>query len=206
MKFSLKRRRERIRMDFNLAVMPSHRNSKNIYGEGYRAVQRLCGLFLTLILVVGCSAPSERFFASNSGDLTVLIDGFRNTDGEAIVSLFSRRSGFPDDMGKAFRNRRVKIVAGQARAEFSGVPYGEYALSVLHDEDGDRQMKKGWLGSPREGFGFSGHPAYKFGAPAFDDAAILLVSATAEITVEMRYDTPRQENRDRLRSVQEGKP
>ena len=45
---------------------------------------------------------------------------------------------------------------------------GIYGLSLLDDEDSDRQMKYGMLGIPREGFGFSGYYHTGFTKPGFD--------------------------------------
>jgi len=62
------------------------------------------------------------------------------------------------------------------------------------------------LGQPREGFGFSGRPEYNFGPPAFDDTAFLLVSATRQIVVWVRYETERQNKQNNRRADQNGKP
>lgn len=133
------------------------------------------------------------------------MEGFRNDRGEAIVSLFTAAGGFPDDMGKAWQNLRLKIESGRSSSLFKGVPYGEYALCVLHDEDGDSQMRSSWLGQPLEGFGFSGRPEYKFGPPGFADASFLLLSENRELMVEMRYDTVRKEKQGERRASQDGK-
>lgn len=156
-------------------------------------------------MITGCAVNDIRTFPQQTGELSVEMKGFRNDDGEAMVSLFSADKGFPDDTEKAWQNRWVKIESGRAQTRFTDVPYGRYALSVLHDEDADGQMKTRWLGQPLEGFGFSGRPEYNFGPPAFADAAFLLVSATREIVVWMRYDTGRKTKQGERRSTQDGK-
>ena len=157
-------------------------------------------------MLTGCAVQEGRTFLLERGALSAEIAGFRNNKGEAIVSLFSVDGGFPKDMERAWQNQRLKIESGRAHALFTDVPYGEYALSVLHDENGDKQMKSSWLGQPREGFGFSGRPRYNFGPPTFSDAAFLLVSTNREIVIWMKYETERKKTQGKRRTAQDGKP
>ncbi len=193
---------------FKLARVRGFLNSKDIkffcWSCCYVVMLLLC-LFAGLTLITGCAVKGERTYAQKTGELSVIIDGFHNDEGKAILSLFAQEDGFPDDMDKAWQNLQVKIESGRAQALFAEVPYGEYALSILHDEDGDKRMQSGWLGQPREGFGFSGRPDYNFGPPAFSDAAFLLISSTREIVARMRYDTVRQKKQIKQRTVQDGK-
>jgi len=193
---------------FNLTSIPGSHNNKDIkfFCRSCRkvAISLLC-LFTGLVLVTGCAAKSERTFAQKRGELSVVIDGFRNDEGEAIISLFMQKDGFPDDMEKAWQSLEVDIESGRAQALFPDLPYGEYALSLLHDEDGDKQMKSSWLGKPREGFGFSGRPDYNFGPPDFADSSFLLVSDDREIMVRVKYDTMRQKRQNEGRAAQNGK-
>jgi uncharacterized protein (DUF2141 family) len=158
-----------------------------------------------LLLISGCAAKSDRTFAQETGELSVVIDGFHNDKGEAILSLFAQKDGFPKDMEKAWQTLQLNIESGRAHGIFTDVPYGEYALSILHDEDGDKQMQKDWLGKPREGFGFSGQPDYNFGPPGFSDAAFLLVSSSREVVIWIKYDTMRQKKQLERRTLQDGK-
>jgi uncharacterized protein (DUF2141 family) len=164
----------------------------------------LCWL-VVLALLVGCATKSSQTFAPKTSALSVQVEAFRNDKGEAIVSLFSVNGGFPDDMERAWKTLRLKIDSGRIHALFTDVPHGEYALCVLHDEDGDSQMRRSWLGQPLEGFGFSGRPEYSFGPPDFAGAAFLMISEAREIVVRMRYDTVRKEKQNERRTGQGGK-
>ena len=155
---------------------------------------------------MGCAEQAVRSFPQKNGELSVDIEGFRSDEGKAIISLYAAGGGFPDGIERAWQTQSVIIESGHVHVLFTGVPYGEYALSALHDEDGDGQMKKSWLGQPLEGFGFSGRPEYNFGPPAFADTSFLLLSATREIEVWMRYDTLRKNKQAERRTAQDGKP
>lgn len=163
----------------------------------------LCAGFF---LFAGCAKKIESVYPQATSTLTVEIKGFRSDKGEALVSLFSSEDGFPDDMQKAWQNLHVSIKAGRAEAEFPVLPYGLYALVVLHDEDLDGKMERSLFGLPREGFGFSGRPEYNFGPPDFDDTTFLLAAKSRQIVVWMRYETDRQNKQNKRRAGQNSKP
>ena len=161
-----------------------------------RLITTLCLLCMT----VACtSTPKPQPFAAGEGDLTVELLGFRNQQGQVIASLFASAAGFPDRMDKALQNRIVTLDADRVEMVFQNLPYGAYALSILHDENRDRRMETSWLGQPQEGFGFSGQPDYTFGPPDFAAARILLLSPERRLTIQLRYETSRREKQEQRR-------
>jgi len=60
---------------------------------------------------------------------------------------------------------------GGARFEFSGLAAGNYAVSVVYDEDGNGKLNTGFLGIPSEPVGFSNNAKATFGPPSFDKAS-----------------------------------
>lgn len=195
-------------MLFNLYTLTIYKDFHNrkVLKCPSRSTLILLSFWLSLCLVAGCVEKAALTFPQQAGALSVEMAGFRNDDGEALVSLFSSKEGFPDNMGKAWQNLHVQIKNGRALAVFADLPYGDYGLAVLHDEDMDGQMESSWLGQPLEGFGFSGRPEYNFGPPAFDETVFLLASATRQVVVWMRYETERQNKQNQRRADQNGKP
>jgi len=162
-------------------------------------------LALTLA-VAGCVPASPPPLAAGTGTLVVALEGFHNDQGTAIVSLFAGPHGFPDEVSASAVTLKAEIHEGQALAIFPGLPYGEYAISVLHDEDGDGKMATGLLGGPREGFGFSGFPDYRFGPPDYATVSFLLVEPQREIIIGMRYETARRQHQEQGRSTESRRP
>lgn len=120
--------------------------------------------------------------------LTVEMTGFRHDRGDALVGLYLGPGGFPDDGGRAVSRVAVTIRDRRATAVFEKAPAGRVAVAVLHDEDGDKKMKTGLFGRPKEGYGVSRDAAARFGPPGFDDAAFDLAAGEEKtIRIKIRY-------------------
>jgi uncharacterized protein (DUF2141 family) len=131
-------------------------------------------LFLVL-LSASCSTtprvPSESVEPTTAGlgTLVVEIAGLRTAAGKASVSLFDGVEGFPQDTTAVFKSATVQLTHREDVAvRFENLGYGDYAIAVLHDENGNGVMDTGFLGIPSEGFGFSNNPRPGFGAPSFE--------------------------------------
>ena len=71
------------------------------------------------------------------------------------------------------------------KASFKNIPYGIYAISVLHDENMSNKMDIGFFG-PKEGYAFSYDPN-GFGIPDFDECKFSLNKSTKIIDLDMKY-------------------
>lgn len=157
-----------------------------------RSVIRL-SVFLVLALSA-CSTARQSASdlvepaATGSGSLVVEIEGLRNTEGAIHLSLFRAAEGFPDDTASVFRSATLALVDNADPVlRFEALDYGTYALSILHDENGNGKMDTGILGVPLEGFGFSNNPRIGFGAPSFDSCSFGFGGPEVRLRVTMRY-------------------
>lgn len=136
------------------------------------------GLFLSLFLSQVPQAHSA----------TVSIEGFRNKDGFAAVSVFHEREqrAFPQDASKAYKTFYIPIPQGKKiTIPLENMPAGKYAIALLHDEDGNKKLNT-VLGYPREGFGFSNNPRVLIGAPDFSKCAVEL-NDDSVVTIKLKY-------------------
>lgn len=117
----------------------------------------------------------------------VHITGMEHQKGKLALALHAPDGGFPKSYEKATVSRAVPIDGERVTVVFEGVPFGRYALAILHDEDGDLTMDTNFIGMPSEGVGMSNNPRPRFRMPRFDEAAFELKSAVHELTVEMVY-------------------
>lgn len=122
-----------------------------------------------------------------SGCITVFIRELKKPEGTLGVLLYSSKKGFPDKPDLAVA-RRIKAISSTAHeVSFENIPFGTYAVSVLHDENSNGKMDKTFIGIPKEGFGVSNNPKIKTGPPSFSEALFTLDHKQADVMVTMKY-------------------
>ncbi|CAN5243242.1 DUF2141 domain-containing protein [soil metagenome] len=118
--------------------------------------------------------------------LTISFAGLRSAKGLMRICLTRNPHFFPgcDKDPHAFK---ASVAAGpSAQLRIPGITSGDYALSVLHDENANARADM-LLGIPREGVGFSENPRLRFSAPKFDAARFHMGSADVTKMIRIRY-------------------
>lgn len=131
------------------------------------------------------ASPVAAAVNADAGAVAIAITGLRNARGTIRICLTRSRSHFPDCTRDPAALSRT-ISADTAVAEFDGLPPGDYAVAVFHDENNNRKLDT-FLGIPREGFGFSRNPTIRFGAPKFDKVDIRIAAGFSRTSVRMQY-------------------
>ena len=72
-------------------------------------------------------------------------------------------------------------------AVFEGIPRGTYAVSVLHDENGNGRLDSNVFRIPTEGYGASRDARGTLGPPSFDDAKVPVVEEAVTVEVPVHY-------------------
>lgn len=142
--------------------------------------------FSGLLLLVSFSSFKEWRKASDYS-LSIEVNNLRNADGVVIFALYNREDAFPDEQYKKyFKKNTGKILNGSSSVIFENIPPGKYAVNILHDEDNDGKIKKGFV-LPVEGIGFSNYQSIGFGnKPKFSKASFELFSNT-KISIKVIY-------------------
>lgn len=141
------------------------------YGAAFAAVAVLAS-------PVEASAPR--------GELRVDLANLRNGKGLVLLCLSASAGHFPNCSADPAA-RMLRVPADSARElVFADVPPGDYALSVMHDENKNGRLDT-TLAIPREGFGFSRNPVVRFGPPAFRDVRFALRAGSTRLPVRMKY-------------------
>lgn len=87
--------------------------------------------------------------------LTVKVNNLRNANGHVQFALYNKDGSIPDEQYKAYyKLENAEITNHSATVTFYGLPKGTYAVNILHDEDKDGEIDKGFI-LPTEGIGFS---------------------------------------------------
>ncbi len=119
-------------------------------------------------------------------DVTVVVTGLRNSKGQIMVSLNRGPKDFPDS-NYFLQNYYKDFKSPTHTLLLKNVPYGNYAFSLLHDENLSGEMDFNWVGLPKEGFAFSGNYHVVFRSPKYEEANFKVHSPTMTIEVEMQY-------------------
>ena len=106
---------------------------------------------------------------SGKGSLQVEVTNVKETRGKIRVGLFRADSGFPDS-DKVYWGMGFTPARGKMTVEIPDLPFGDYALAVFHDLNGNGKLDKNLLGVPTEPYGFSGSAKGKWGSPDFEEA------------------------------------
>lgn len=123
----------------------------------------------------------------STGTIMIDIDNFKNDQGKVRVSLFNSKDGFPEDYQKAVKYVNQEIFNKKARVIFENIPYGEYAIGFLHDENMDTKLNTNWLGMPKEGIAASNNAKGLFGPPSFEDSKFILETDSLKQKIKIDY-------------------
>lgn len=123
-------------------------------------------LMFAATIVAHESEPVEVRTFSGNGDLTIRTGNYSSDDGQAILTFFRETD---DVMKEPFMRLFSPIANGSAEFSIPDLPFGYYAIMVVHDENENGKPDHNMLKFPSEPMGFSGH--YKMslfsGKPSF---------------------------------------
>ena len=131
--------------------------------------------------------PPVEAAAAAPGTLSVRLSGFHSADGQVLLVVFCGEDGFPGKPESAVKKVVAKISDGKARVEISDLPPGEYAVSVVHDENGNNTLDTNWIGMPKEGIGMSNNAMGRMGPPKYRDAKFTLGAEGAVQSIKIVY-------------------
>ena len=128
-------------------------------------------------------------YADDNGtfSLTVKVNELRNSKGEVQFALYNKDGTIPDKKFKHYlRKQNGKINEGSAYTTFHDLPKGRYAVNVLHDENMNSKIDKGFI-LPVEGVGFTNYTTVGPGnRPNFLKASFEITSDTEKL-IKIKY-------------------
>lgn len=131
--------------------------------------------------------PAAAGLAPATGQIDVRFEGLRSSRGMLRACLTKDRSHFPKCEKDPLALTASVAAGDHAELLFAGVPPGDYALLVFHDENSNSRLDT-MLGIPREGVGFSRNPRLRFGAPGFESVVLTVTPGAAKRTaVKLQY-------------------
>ncbi|MBT6435801.1 MAG: DUF2141 domain-containing protein [Deltaproteobacteria bacterium] len=129
-------------------------------------------LVIILIILMALSSTAQ----ADTGDIVVTVENLRNLNqGELQIALFEKMDRVEMDFTKALRVQSVRVTSAKLSVTFSALPYGDYAIGVLHDLNKDKKMETNWIGMPKEDLAVSNNAkGGPMGGPKWDKAKFTL--------------------------------
>lgn len=140
-------------------------------------------LALPLVLLAG---PLAGAAPANVTTVSISISAMRSTKGQVLACLTTRADAFPD-CSKDPAAHKLTVPANKGgELDFGAVPPGRYAVSLIHDENGNGKLDTRLM-IPREGYGFSNDAPVRMGPPKFEKAAFAVAEHPVHLAIKMRY-------------------
>ena len=130
---------------------------------------------------------TRRLSCDHHTTIRVVAEGVQHQRGEMHMALFESSAGFPGKPEQSLQRSVASMTGNTATVQFDPVPCGTYAVSVFHDEDGNGEMERDWLGRPQEGWGVSNNATGSFGPPSFEDSAFEAAGDSVTVRLKLRY-------------------
>ncbi|MEO5976312.1 MAG: DUF2141 domain-containing protein [Chryseolinea sp.] len=134
-----------------------------------------------IMIVAMCFVGVASTYAQGTVEIT--ISNIKSDEGELRVGLFNQR----DFLKEVVEGKIVKPLGNSVTVVFENVKPGVYAISVLHDENGNGVLDRTRLGIPKEGFAFGNNAMGKKGPPTFDQAKIEVTNKPVTHALKMKY-------------------
>ena len=122
------------------------------------------------VLAIAALAVCMRAAPLSGHDLTLAVEGVRNTRGVIGVLVFNSSAGWPEHVELAVTSKAVPAQTPETVLTIYDLPAGEYAVVVLHDENTNMKLDRDWIGKPKEQWGMSNNPHAALSTPSFDSA------------------------------------
>ncbi|MCS6968497.1 MAG: DUF2141 domain-containing protein [Cytophagales bacterium] len=136
---------------------------------------------LAVLILFACSLTA----VAQKGKIIVEIGNLRNNSGKVLAALYNSEKTFMSER-QAVATGQATITSQTAQIVFE-VPYGEYAIALLHDENDNGKMDSNLFGIPKEGYAVSNNAKNSFGAPKYVDAKFRLDKPEVRQKIEIIY-------------------
>ena len=122
-------------------------------------------LLIFLSVIFGNSGPKETV------DMQITITNINSIKGNVEIGLFNNSNTFLQK-GKEYKSVSKKVTNDTVIVIFKSIPKDQYAISVYHDKNADKQCNLNFFGIPTEQYGFSKNFKPKLSKPEFNDCKI----------------------------------
>ncbi len=119
------------------------------------------------------------------GTLRITIENVKKDQGTIMLAVYAEPDNFLSEVTYRSVHHTVNQ-SGEVSFEIAELPYGDYAISLYHDENDNKELDTNFMRIPKEPYGFSNNARSTFGPPKFKDARFTFSSTKQEIKIEIK--------------------
>ncbi len=136
-------------------------------------------IFILVIAIILMSFNLQKNKETYS--LTITVKDLRNSKGVVQFALYNKEGSIPDEKYKRYYKKGISSInEGASVITFTNLPKGKYAINILHDENENGKVDKGFM-LPKEGIGFSNYESIGMrNRPKFSKASFELKETTTK--------------------------
>jgi uncharacterized protein (DUF2141 family) len=116
--------------------------------------------------------------------LEIHVNNIKSKKGSLQFGLFATEADF---LKVPIEKKVIKSTGNDVTVVFENLQPGDYAISVIHDENENGELDSNALGIPKEGFGFGNNASGSFGPPAFEKAKITIGDDDIKQDIKLKY-------------------
>ncbi len=110
---------------------------------------------------------------SDKGTLIIEMEKQMPHKGNLLIYIFDNAEAFPKHKDKAYRFVVIDTKQDIKTIPINNLPFKEYAIIAVHDQNSNRKLDRNWLGLPAEPYALSGKPKFQMGPPKYDEVKFL---------------------------------
>ena len=125
--------------------------------------------------------------SQEAATLTIHVDGVA-PQGIVRLGLYTQ-AAYPDDKSEPLASADVTAVAGETVVTLANITPGTYAIEVFQDLNGNGKMDTGFLGLPKEPYGFSRDAKPRLSKPDFSRVKFDVAAGANSQTLHLQNTT-----------------
>ena len=134
----------------------------------------------SLLLVAGLGLSG----LLQAAELQVRVETVDASGGQLLLAVFDSEAAWKEHKTPVAQ-AHLAAQAGTQEQRFE-LPPGRYAVSVIHDSNGNSALDTNFIGMPTEQYGYSNNPPLRMRMATFEECAFTLTAAGLRQQVTLR--------------------
>ena len=119
--------------------------------------------------------------------IEVTVENVRSSKGLITAVLYGDDPDTFLKRGARLDRIRVDAQEGETVLCLKAPATGRYTVALYHDENGNKEFDRNFLGIPSEGYGFSNNPGFRFGKPEQEETLVTIQDPLTALRISVLY-------------------